>query len=53
MQFAMMVAIVGYWIFFLQVEGKEGTPFDAVGVMQSGCLMTLLTCGTTVQEMVL
>lgn len=30
-QYASTVVIVGYWIFFLRVEGKEGTPFDAVG----------------------
>lgn len=33
-QFALMLVIVGYWIFYLEVEGKEGTPFDAVSEEQ-------------------
>ena len=31
-QFGLMTGIVLYWIFFLQVEGKEGTVWDAVSI---------------------
>lgn len=31
-QFGLMTAIVLYWFFFMQVEGKDGTFWDAVSV---------------------
>jgi hypothetical protein len=31
-QYVLMTTIVLYWIFFLQIEGREGTIFDAVSV---------------------
>ncbi len=50
-QFALTVLIVGYWIFFLEVEGEGGTFWDAVSrVTILGHMKIMLICGIAVQE---